>query len=83
MNNKILVAWHTGCKNKGCESLLSGASKYCLKKYGENCEIICPTKTVFYDQKIFPNIKFIPFVNWKGDWRFELLNFLDDRVIPS
>lgn len=79
MSKKILIAWHTGCQNKGCEALLAGAIKQCREYFGENCDIICPTKTVLYDQKIFPTIRFVPFVNWKGDWRFELLNVLEEK----
>lgn len=61
MSKNVFIALHTGCTNKGCEALITGAIMAAKKVLGEDVTIVSASESSGYDHKLFPEMEFLPF----------------------
>jgi len=55
----IFITHNTGCSNKGVEKMMKVVYDALVSKHGSDINVIAVTNYISYDEKVFPNIKFI------------------------
>lgn len=79
---KIFIIWHGGCKNKGCEALLTVMVKVLYRIFKDkNLEISCTSWIPEYDRQLFPDVNFIKVVPLSGSYKQDILKILGN--IPA